>query len=82
MSADPTKLPALDRLRDDALDRVLDTFDGRQVLHVTFGSVLTAREDDGGYRFRDRLLGTLRTDEATHYAALERHFVRHFAPFG
>jgi hypothetical protein len=82
VSADPARLPDPRRLAAGALASVLDSFDGRQVLHVTFGSVLTARDAGGGYRFRDRLLAALQADEEAHYAALERHFARHLAPFG
>ncbi len=82
VSADPAKVPAPDQLADGELASVLDDFDGREVLHVTFGSVLTAQHADGGYRFRDRLLAALQADEVAHYAALEAHFDRHIAPFG
>jgi hypothetical protein len=49
---------------------------------VTFGSVLTATDEMGAYRFRDRLLGALESDEEAYYAVLETHFDRHLAPFG
>jgi hypothetical protein len=81
VSADPAKVPASDQLADDELATVLDDFDGREMLHVTFGSVLTARDAYGGYRFRDRLLAALQADEEAHYAAIEAHFDRHIAPF-
>ncbi len=82
VSADPARVPAPDRLADSELASVLDTFDGREMLHVTFGSVLTTQGAGGGYRFRDQLLAALEADEEAHYAALEAHFDRHIAPFG
>lgn len=81
VSADPSKLPAPEKLANDELAEVLNSFAGRQILHVTFGSVLTAKDDGGGYRFRDRLLGALRADEEAYYTGLERHLGRHLAPF-
>jgi len=81
VSADPRRFPDPQRLADDQLSGVLDTFDGRQLLHVTFGSVLTARDDRGGTRFRDRLLEALSADEEVYYALLEAHIGRHLAPF-
>lgn len=81
VSADPAKVSTPDQLTDDELATVLDDFDGREMLHVTFGSVLTVKDPAGDYRFRDRLLGALQTDEEAHYAALEAHFDRHIAPF-
>ncbi|HIQ05866.1 MAG TPA: hypothetical protein EYH31_09280 [Anaerolineae bacterium] len=81
VSADSGKVPQPDQLADDELASVLDLFDGRQLLHVTFGSVLTAKNEDGSYRFRSRLLAALQADERAHYAALEQHFRRHLEPF-
>jgi len=80
VSADPAKAKRPDALSDAELPGVLDQFDTRQILHVTFGSVLTT-ERDGGYLFRDRLYDTLRAHEDEHYAALEKHLGRHAAPF-
>jgi hypothetical protein len=73
VSAQAAKVPSPEQLADDQLARVLDLFDGREVLHVTFGSILD--------RFGDRLLAVLDAFEEVHYAALERHFARHLAPF-
>ena len=74
VSADPGKVPAAADLADGELAGVLDGFDGRQLLHVTFGSVLTA---DGGKKFRERILAALKQDEETHYAAVADHLRKH-----
>jgi len=58
---------------DADLPGLLDHFDTRQVLHVTFGSVLDA--------LGVRLLAALQGDEEAYYARLEAHFGRHLAPF-
>ena len=81
VSAELEKVPSPDSLADETLGDVLDQFDARQVLHVTFGTVLTARDDDGQYLFRDRLYGVLEADEDAHYAALESHIAKHILPF-
>ena len=60
-------------LSDADLSGLLEQFDARQVLHVTFGSVLD--------RFGDRLLATLREHEEVYCALLESHFRRHLLPF-
>jgi len=60
---------------NEGLSALLERFDEREILHVTFGSVLKEA------RFRDRLLGLLR-EHPDHYAAdLEKHFLRHLEPF-
>jgi hypothetical protein len=73
VSADPDRIPSPDRLKDGELPGILDTFDGREVLHVTFGSTLD--------RFGERLKATLDRNEEAYYAALETHLVRHLRPF-
>jgi hypothetical protein len=81
VSADPDRFPDPRQLTDDQLAGVLDSFDGRQLLHVTFGSVLTARDTHGDTLFRERLQGALACHEETHYEVLETHLGRHIAPF-
>jgi len=81
VSADPAKVPQPDDLRDAELEDVLDLFDGRQLLHVTFGSVLTAEDDDGSSRFRESLMRCLRENEEVYYEVLEVHLGKHVQPF-
>ena len=73
VSADVAKVPDQSALTDAALPGVLDLFDGREVLHVTFGSVLAV--------YGERLKTVLDANEEVHYEALEAHFVRHLIPF-
>ncbi|MGC9468715.1 MAG: tagaturonate epimerase family protein [Anaerolineae bacterium] len=73
VSADESKVPSSETLADDELATVLDSFDGREVLHVTFGSALD--------QFGDRLKAVLDVHEEAHYEALRKHFVRHLEPF-
>jgi hypothetical protein len=78
VSADMAKVPPVEKLTDQQLPDSLDHFDTRQMLHVTFGSVLTA---DGGRKFRTRLYAALEGTEEVHYEVLARHIGRHIAPF-
>lgn len=71
VSARLGRVPAPRSLDDAALLGLFEQFDARQVLHVTFGSVLE--------RFGERLLATLRTHEEAYYARLEAHLKRHLA---
>jgi tagaturonate epimerase len=80
VSADIDKVRRSSDLRDDELARVLDINDGRQLLHVTFGSVLTTKKG-GEYLFRERLLKAMRLNEDKYYDALRKHLGRHIAPF-
>lgn len=60
---------------------LLDQFDARQILHVTFGSVLTARADDGKPTFSERLMALLRSNAEPYADNLEKHFIRHLSYF-
>jgi hypothetical protein len=78
VSARVAKVPPAATLKDRDLPPLLDDFHARQVLHCTFGSVLTA---DGGERFRTRLYAALEGDEEAYYDVLQKHLGRHLAPF-
>jgi hypothetical protein len=73
VSAQLGKVPEPDRLADAELPGLLDQFDPRQVLHVTFGSVLD--------RFGPRMFAVLQEHEETYYVLLEAHFRRHLNLF-
>ncbi len=60
---------------NEELPVLLEQFDEREILHVTFGSVLK------GARFRNHLLGLLREHHEHYAAGLEQHFLRHLEPF-
>lgn len=71
VSADISKLPELDDL--PRLADLLDEFNARQVLHVTFGSILG--------QFGDELKAVLTAYTTEYSDMLVRHFVRHLEPF-
>ncbi|MBN2147281.1 MAG: hypothetical protein JW726_07825 [Anaerolineales bacterium] len=60
---------------------LLDHFDARQILHVTFGSLLTERSTSGEMLFYDRFMSVLRANREAYAANLESHFVKHLQPF-
>jgi hypothetical protein len=60
---------------------LLDQFDAREILHVTFGSVLTDKMTSGHWHFRERFMELLRSHPEAYASALEKHFDRHLTPF-
>jgi len=60
---------------------LLEQFDAREILHVTFGSVLTTRTGDGHFLFYDRLMAFLNVNAEAYAINLEKHFKRHLTPF-
>ena len=77
VSADVSKVPAGCDLSDDQLGLLLDEFNAREVLHVTFGSVLSDTSEGG---MRERLYAALISNENAHYDVLEKHLGRHVEP--
>jgi tagaturonate epimerase len=72
ISAMVDNVPAPQALKDDELPGLLDHPDARQVLHVTFGSVLT--------KLGDRLKTSIMAHEEAYYDGLVRHFTKHLNP--
>ncbi len=74
---------------------LLEQFDAREILHVTFGSVLTEKTalgarslapgatsgTPGTWRFYDRFVDLLRANPEAYASNLEKHFIRHLEPF-
>jgi hypothetical protein len=50
---------------------------GRQILHVTFGSVLTLGRAASGQSFKENILETLRAHAGLHKEILANHLGRH-----
>ncbi len=80
ISARIERVPRPAGLKDAELESVLDSNDGRQLLHVTYGSLLTDTAPDGAYRFRNELLETLIDHEEEHYTVLAAHMRKHIGP--
>jgi hypothetical protein len=73
VSAELGDWPDLAALPDEALPALLDHDMPREILHVTFGSILA--------RFGAELRAALAGHRAAYAEALEAHFIRHLAPF-
>ena len=59
--------------------RYLDERVGRQLLHVTFGSVLTLGTDKHGRKFKHGILETLQKNPDLHLEFLVAHFDKHLS---
>jgi len=78
ISGDPSKVPAPGTLSDADLERVyVDEDDGRQIMHVTYGSAFTAQDASGAWLFRDRIFAVLAKDEELYTTCLQKHLGRH-----
>jgi hypothetical protein len=81
VSAELARAPDAGSVPDAELDAIIDQFDARQVLHVTFGSVLTVSGEDGRPVFAGRMRDLLVRHPDAYAGNLLRHFARHLQPF-
>jgi len=81
VSAQLGRAPLPDEVADRDLPQLLEQFDAREILHVTFGSVLTERTADGRRSFYDPFVSLLRANAEAYAANLKSHFLRHLKPF-
>jgi hypothetical protein len=81
VSAELGKAPRAEDVPETDLPGLLEQFDAREILHVTFGSVLRATAPDGKLRFKDTLFALLRANPEAYARNLEAHFVKHLRPF-
>ena len=81
VSADLNKIKSANDYADDELESLFYDDNVRQVLHVTFGRVLTDKNEQGEYKFKNRLLDCLKMYEETYYEIIEIHFHKHLDPF-
>jgi len=81
VSADITKLKSASEYSDKELLGLFDNNDCRQVLHVTFGRVLTDKNKNGQFIFKNRIIDCLKNNEETHYEIIIKHFKKHLDSF-
>lgn len=80
VSAHVDSVPHGGECDDENLMALFARNDARQVLHVAFGKVLTARVENGDFLFRDRIVNCLKANEDIHYAFLIEHIRKHITP--
>jgi hypothetical protein len=81
VSAELGRAPEAAAVPEPELPQLLEQFDAREILHVTFGSVLKETSKDGSLRFKSTLFGLLRGNPEAYAENLQRHFVKHLQPF-
>jgi hypothetical protein len=83
VSTEASMVPNPDQVEDEDLEKTfLNVNNGRQLLHVTFGSILTAKNQNGLWLFRDRIKKVLIDNEEEHYKTLSVHLKHHIESLG
>jgi hypothetical protein len=81
VSASVDRLLPTRSYQDEELPQVLDDDNARQILHVTFGTILSIRDEHGESVYKNRILDALMEHEDAHYANITKHFRKHVNPF-
>lgn len=82
VTTDVKKAPDATVMADTDLKKVLQQEDGRQILHITYGLVLTAKNADGSYRFREAIYKALDVEEDAYADTLFLHIQKHLLKLG
>lgn len=77
VTTDLSKVPDIDGLTDGELPELFTQNDARQLIHITYGPILTAKNADGSTRFRERLYTLWRKEREFYTVDIEKHVGRH-----
>lgn len=72
-----SNIPCLCSLKDSELPDLFKNNDSRQLIHITYGLILTAKKEDGSFLFRDRLYKCWRENAAIYEQRLVNHIGKH-----
>lgn len=81
VSAELSKVHTSENYSNEELLDLFTQNDARQVLHVTFGKILTSADGEGNLLFKDDIYNCLKENEEIHYNYLIKHFNNHINPF-
>lgn len=82
VKADLNAIAALDTVADSDLSAYLDQDDARQMLHITYGLLLQAKDENGNTLFKDEFFRLLGDQEQAYTDALISHIGKHVALLG
>ncbi|WP_328701154.1 tagaturonate epimerase family protein [Aquibacillus kalidii] len=82
ITADFASITPLDNTPDEQLSNYMDEDAARQLIHITYGILLTAKDENGEYLFKDEFYKTLVEHEETYRASLVKHIGKHLDLLG
>ena len=77
LTTDLARIPEIGKLPDDELINLFNRKDSRQLIHITYGSILRARDSKEKYIFKDRIYQALFQYEEAHYQEVSNHINKH-----
>jgi hypothetical protein len=77
-----SKIPDVSTVKDEDLPKIFENNDGRQLIHITYGLILSRKKSDGSFAFKDRLYKLWRDHEEDYRRALVKHIGKHLELLG
>ena len=77
LTTDLSRIPDIGTISDGELINLFKKNDSRQLIHITYGSILRAKDNKGKYIFKEKIYKTLFQYEKDHYRELSNHIKRH-----
>ena len=77
LTTDLSRVADIDTISDDKLVNLFKQNDSRQLIHITYGSILRAKDSEGKYLFKDRIYKILFQYEEDHYREVSNHARKH-----
>ncbi|MEI3605235.1 tagaturonate epimerase family protein [Pseudogracilibacillus sp. SE30717A] len=82
VTPDLDSIDALEDVEDKDLPNYMNDDAARQLLHVTYGLILSAKDEDGNFVFKDEFFKTLDEHEDEYTNALVKHIGKHLETLG
>jgi hypothetical protein len=82
VTTDLSKIPNVDNLTDAELPNIFNQNDARQLIHITYGLILSKKNADGSFAFKDKLYKLGKDNEQVYVDALVGHVGRHLEMLG
>ena len=77
LTTDLSQIPDIKSIHEKDMESLLDNKDMRQVIHTTYGSILSGKDEMGNYLFREKVYQTLFENEKEHYHTVSDHVKKH-----
>ena len=77
VKTDLSKTPNIDSLADDKLATLFEIDEIRQLIHITYGQILTDKNEDGSYTFNDELRRLWRQYANDYVDMIKKHIGKH-----
>ncbi|GAB2692743.1 tagaturonate epimerase family protein [Paenibacillus thermoaerophilus] len=82
VTTDFAAIKPLDQVADEDLHTYMDENNARQMIHITYGILLQAKDADGRPLFKDEFYRTLSDQEEAYEASLRSHIGKHLELLG